>query len=79
MADVNIQQTPNSSGSGSGTNFAWALVVLVLLGVIGWFVFGGGITRKSQTTIDVNVPNAPAPAAPAAPNATPPGGGAKTP
>jgi hypothetical protein len=75
MADVNIQQTPTSGGSGSGSSIAWALVVLVLLGVIGWFVFGGGITKKSQTTIDVNVPAAPAPAAPNAP----PSGGTKTP
>ncbi|HEY9228220.1 MAG TPA: hypothetical protein VIP11_16305 [Gemmatimonadaceae bacterium] len=79
MADVQIQQ-PGSSGGSSG--FAWAIVVLVLLGIIAWFVFGGGLggmKRESTTKIDVNVPNAssPAPSAPApsAPAPNPPSGG----
>jgi hypothetical protein len=29
---------------------------VILLLVIGWFVFGGGLTRHSRTDINVNVP-----------------------
>jgi hypothetical protein len=46
----------------------WGIVVLILLAVIAWFVFGGGLHRTSTTKIDVNVPSAPAG-----------GGGTKTP
>jgi hypothetical protein len=58
MADVQIQQTP--SGSGSSAGVMWAVVVLVLLGVIAWFVFGGGINKTTTTKIDINTPAAPA-------------------
>jgi len=74
MADVQIQQTPTEGGSGSG--LVWAIVVLILLGVIAWFVFGGGINRTSTTKVDINVPGSSTPAAPATP---PSGGGTKTP
>ena len=57
MADVQIQQTPDS-GSGGGSGLVWALVVLILLAVIAWFVFGGGLHKTSSTKIDVNVPGA---------------------
>jgi hypothetical protein len=75
MADVQIQQTPTSSGSGNG--LVWGIVVLVLLAIIGWFVFGGGLGRSttSTTKIDINTPAAPAAPAPAAPAP----GGTKTP
>ena len=59
MADVNIQQTPSpSSGEtrSGGSGAVWAIVVVILLLVIGWFVFGGGLTRRSTSTINVNVP-----------------------
>ena len=57
MADVNIQQTPSSGESRGGSSGAvWAVVVVILLLVIGWFVFGGGLTRRSRTDINVNVP-----------------------
>jgi hypothetical protein len=46
----------------------WGIVVLILLAVIAWFVFGGGLHRTSSTKIDVNVPAAPSG-----------GGGTKTP
>jgi hypothetical protein len=61
MADVQIQQTPET---GSGAGWVWGIVVLILLAVIAWFLFGGGLRRESRTTIDVNVPGAAAPAAP---------------
>jgi hypothetical protein len=74
MADVQIQQP---SGSGSGSGMVWALVVLILLGIIAWFVFGGGLHRTSTTKVDINVPNAGAPASGSAPSGSaPPSGGA---
>lgn len=56
MADVNIQQTPDR-GSGSGWVVAIVLVVVLLL--VAWFIFGrGGMgTRESKTTIEVNTPS----------------------
>jgi hypothetical protein len=59
MADVQIQQTP---AAGSGSGWIWGIVVLVLLAIIGWFVFGGGLHRTSTTRIDINTPGASAPA-----------------
>jgi predicted metalloprotease len=51
MADVNIQQTPSSGESrGGGSGAVWAVVVVILLLVIAWFVFGGGLTRRSTST-----------------------------
>ena len=62
MADVQISQTPNS-GSGSGA-WVWGLIVLVLLAVIAWFVFGGGLYRTTTAKVDINVPGAAAPSSP---------------
>src|SRR6185437_2250688 len=59
MADVQIQQTPET-GSGSGAGWVWALLVLILLAVIAWFVFGGGLHRTTTARIDINTPGAPA-------------------
>ena len=56
MADVQISQTP-SSGSGSGA-WVWGLIVLVLLAVIAWFVFGGGLHKTTTAKVDINVPGA---------------------
>ena len=61
MADVQISQTPNS-GSGSGA-WVWGLIVLVLLGVIAWFVFGGGLHKTTTAKVDINVPGEVAPPA----------------
>jgi hypothetical protein len=70
MADVQIQQTP---ATGSGSGWVWGLVVLILLAVIGWFVFGGGLHRTTTTKIEINTPGASAPAGGA--SAKPPSGG----
>ena len=59
MADVQITQTPNTS-SGSGA-WVWGLIVLVLLAVIAWFVFGGGLHKTTTAKVDINVPAAGAP------------------
>jgi hypothetical protein len=56
MADVQIQQTP--SGSGGGASWLWALIVVILLAVVAWFIFGGGMHRTSTTKIDINTPGA---------------------
>ena len=59
MADVQISQAPSEGGSSSAV---WAVVVIILLGVIAWFVFGGGLNQTKTTKIDINVPGASAPA-----------------
>ena len=56
MADVNIQQTPSSGESRGVSGAVWAVVVIILLLVIGWFIFGGGLHRTSTTNLNVNVP-----------------------
>ena len=55
MADVQIQQTP-SSGGGSG--LVWGIVVVILLAVIAWFVFGGGLTQNKTTKVEITTPGA---------------------
>ena len=69
MADVQIQQTPAESG---GAGWVWGLVVLVLLAVIAWFVFGGGLHKTNTTKIEINTPAASTPAPPATPAPAPP-------
>jgi len=68
MADVQIQQTP---AEGGGAGWVWGLVVLVLLAVIAWFVFGGGLHRTNTTKIDINT-NTPAATPPSTPPASNP-------
>jgi len=53
MADVQIQQTPEAGG---GASWVWGLVVLVLVALVAWFIFGGGLHRSSTTNLNVNVP-----------------------
>jgi amino acid transporter len=57
----------------------WAIVVLILLAVIGWFVFGGGLHRTSTTKIEINTPGASAPAPTGGTGGTPSGGSGGTP
>jgi hypothetical protein len=72
MADVNIQQTPTSSGGG-GASWALALVVIVLLAIVAWFVFDDGLHKTSTTKVEINTPGA------AAPSGGSGGGATKTP
>lgn len=70
MADVHYHETRRDSG----TSWALALVVLLLVAAIAWFVFasGGATERGGDIDVDVNVPAAQTPEpAPATP---PPGG-----
>jgi len=63
MADVNIQQTPGApAASGGGSGAVWAILVIVLLAIIAWFVFGGGLHKTSTTKVEINTPGASAPA-----------------
>jgi hypothetical protein len=53
MADVNIQQSPQPVDTSGGSGAVWAIVALILLAVIAWFIFGGPMHR-THTTINVN-------------------------
>ncbi|MGH7616989.1 MAG: hypothetical protein ACREPM_07160 [Gemmatimonadaceae bacterium] len=68
MADVNIQQPPPpppqqaapqpAAGRSGGSSAGWFVAVLILLGIIAWFVFGGGISgfhRSSTYRADVHI------------------------
>jgi hypothetical protein len=74
MADVQIQQTPDTSSGGA--SWVWAIVVLVLVALVAWFLFGGGLNRTTtnRTEIDIKAPSVTTPANPPAANppATPP-------
>ncbi len=58
MADVQIQQPSGGSG---GASWAWAIVVIALLVVVGWLVLGGGLHKTSTTKVEINAPGAAAP------------------
>lgn len=57
MADVQISNTPPAGEprSGGGGAWAWVLLVIVLLAVIAWLVFGGGLSRTTRHDVDVNI------------------------
>ena len=46
MADVQIQQNPEKGGA----NWAWAIVVIALIAVIAWFMFGRSGGGSKATT-----------------------------
>jgi hypothetical protein len=64
VADVNIQQSPPPVVERSSAGLVWAVIALVLLGVLAWFIFGGQMTteRGGDVDININTPSAPAPA-----------------
>lgn len=65
MADVHYHETTTRS---SGTSWALALVVLLLVAVIAWFVVGNGATeRGGDIDVEINAPAAQTPAPPPAP------------
>ena len=51
MADVQIQQTPDRGSSA----WVWVILVIVLLGIIAWFVFGGAMGGERGGDVDVNI------------------------
>ena len=71
MADVQVNQAPSGGTpvqTGGGSSAAWAIVVIVLLAIVAWFVFGRGMIGGDKSK-DINInakietPAQPAPAA----------------
>ncbi|HJQ19708.1 MAG TPA: hypothetical protein VJ867_05105 [Gemmatimonadaceae bacterium] len=69
MADVQVNNTPSGepvATGGGGSGAVWAIVVIVLLAIIAWFVFGRGMVSGNKSK-DINInakvetPAAPAP------------------
>lgn len=52
MADV--IQTPGTTSGGSGAA-GWAVAVIILLGVIAWFIFAGPLNRSTTYKADIKV------------------------
>jgi hypothetical protein len=50
MADVQVNQTAPRSG---GANWIWALIVVILLAVIGWFAIGQPYFFKEETNVNI--------------------------
>jgi hypothetical protein len=58
MADVQVNQSPGGGGTSAGSSgWIWAIVVLVVVALIAWFVFAGGPGgRTDETRIEVETP-----------------------
>ena len=56
MADVQIQQTP--TGEGSGLGWLWAIIAIIVIALLAWFLFAGGRTgtSRNETKVDVQTP-----------------------
>ena len=73
MADVQVNsggstpQQPTVVESGGGSGAVWAIVVIVLLAIVAWFVFGRGMLGNNNGDKDINInakvetPSTPAP------------------
>jgi hypothetical protein len=57
MADVNIQQSPDSGGSG-GTGVILGVLLIIVVLLAAWLVFGRGVTRHTDIKVDINTPAA---------------------
>ncbi len=56
MADVQVNQSPGGgTGSAGSSGWIWAIVVLVVVALIAWFVFAGG-GGTDETRIEVDTP-----------------------
>lgn len=53
MADVHIQ-----NDRGGSATWVWAVIAIILLAVLAWVIFGGGIPKSGDgdINVDVNVP-----------------------
>jgi hypothetical protein len=75
MADVQVNSggsAPQPVETGGGSSAMWAIVVIVLLAIVAWFIFGRGMggndgDRDINANVKIETP------------AAPPAGGAKTP
>ena len=66
MADVQVNTPQPAQSTGGGSSAVWAILVIVLLAIIAWFVFGRGMMGGGKTTnikadVKVETPAAPAP------------------
>ena len=58
VADVNIQQAPPEAprgGGGGGSGAGWAVAIVLILGIVAWLVFGGGLHKTSTYRADVKI------------------------
>ncbi len=53
MADVQVNTT---APRGGGASWMWALIVVILLAVIGWFLVGQPYFFSEKTTVNVGTP-----------------------
>jgi hypothetical protein len=62
MSDVHVHQTPEGGGGGGGgfPGFVWAILVLVIVALLAWFIVTrvGGGTERHEIDVDINVPGA---------------------
>ena len=77
MADINVQQSPSTPPAGRGSGAVWAVVAVVLLFLLAWYVFFRGGDAGTDVDVDVNPPAAGAPAGGG--GAAAPAGGTATP
>ena len=55
MADIIQTPGPVNTGGGGRSGAGWAVAVVILLAVIGWLVFGGGLRRTTTYRADVKI------------------------
>jgi hypothetical protein len=72
--DVHVHNQPAPQGDGGVAGIVIGIVVVILLIAMLWFMFGrgGGSVVPERIDIDVNLPEAPAPATPRTPPPTEP-------
>jgi len=54
MADVQVNQTAPAKGGAS--TWVWAVIVVVLLALIGWFAIGQPYLFEEKSSVNVNQP-----------------------
>jgi len=63
-----VAEETHTSGGGGGTGMAFIIgALVVVVAVIAYFVFAGGVTQKKRVDINVSAPQVEAPKVPEAP------------
>jgi predicted metalloprotease len=66
--EAKVAEETNTSGGGGGTGMAFIVgALVVVVAVIAYFVFTGGMTQKKRVDINVSAPQVEAPKVPDAP------------